>query len=127
MPGTLAYAAPTLVMPGNLCTAFSIATAWPEVTNGYPDGNYEGRVDGVNPRHQWALSQRLTYAAWLALKALWSSTRGYLPFYFYPNPQQFDATGANTVGRYVVRFDGQFPSTYGLPRWDVSLSLIEIA
>jgi len=128
MPGTLLYAVPALVLPGNLCTAFTLTAAWPLVQNAYPDGNYQSRADGVNARHQWALSQRLTYAAWIALRAFWTSVRGPLAsFYFYPDPRLRDGTGASATGRYTVRFDGQFPTTYGMPRWDVSLSLVELA
>ena len=128
MPGTLLYAAPATVLPGNLCTAFAQTTAWPLTQNNYPDGNFQTRADGVNGRHQWGVNQRLTYPTWVALKNFWLATRGPLTaFYFYPDPRLRDATGASATGRYTVRFDGEFPSTYGMPRWDVSLSLIEVA
>ena len=126
MPGTLAYAAPTAVLPSNLCTSFVEPRAWPNVANDYADGNFQVRTDGANPRHSWNLSQRIPYATWAALKAFYNSVH-LGPFYFYPNPANYDATGASTTGRYTVRFDGQFPSTYNMPRWDVSFSLLEIA
>ena len=128
MPGTLAYAAPSAVFPGGLYTALSLGDTWPNVQVAYPDGNQQARSDGANPRHSWTIAQRRTYAQYTTLKNFWTSMRGGLtPFYFYPNPAQYDATGVSTVGRYTVRFEGELAVTYDSPRWPVQLKLVEVA
>ena len=128
MPGTLSYASPSGVFPQMLCTAFASIDSWPVVGSEYPDGNYQSRVDGVNPRMGWSQTHRLKFAQWTTLAAFWVTKRGGLkPFYFYPNPTQYDPTGNNTTGRYTVRFDGPLSGTYDLPRWVAGLKLIEVA
>jgi phage-related protein len=128
MPGTLLYAAPSAVFPYGLYTNFGWSDAWPTVQGDYADGTRQVRADGVNPRHSWTVAQRRTYAQWSSLKAFWVSMRGGLtPFYFYPNPAQYDATGVSTIGRYTVRFEGELAATYDNPRWPVQLKLVEVA
>jgi phage-related protein len=128
MPGTLLYAAPATVLPQSLWAAFVLTDTWPTVCDPYPDGNFQVRCDGVNPRLAWKLTRKLTYAKWTALKAFWEAQRGgYAPFYFYPMFANYDATGVSATGRYTVRFDGQFPSTFGLARGSSDFGLIQLA
>lgn len=128
MPGTLLYAAPATVLPASLWSAFALTDAWPTVPNVYPDGSYQARRDGDYPRLAWQLSRRLTYAQWVVLEAFWlARRRGLESFYFYPLSVDYDATGVSAAGRYTVRFDGQFPSTYGIARWQSQFALIQLA
>jgi hypothetical protein len=128
MPGTLAYAAPATVLPQSLWTAFELTKAWPTILNAYPDGSYQPRVDGDYPRHAWKLARRPTYAQWLDLKAFWLARRGgFESFWFYPDFEDWDETGASEYGRFTVRFDGPFPTTISLCRWSPQLALIELA
>jgi hypothetical protein len=57
---------------------------------------------------------------WSALRSFFYSHQG-MPFYFY-NPREtvpafsWDPSGMNTVGRYIVAFDGTWSETYGHER-----------
>jgi hypothetical protein len=127
MPGTLLYAAPATVLPQALWAAFAPTDTWPTVLNTYADGNYQARSDGSQARRAWRLTRRLTFAQWILLEAFWVARRGgYDSFWFYPLFADYDATGASTVGRYTVRFDGQFSTTFQLGRSNAQLALIEL-
>ncbi len=129
MPGSLQLAQPSTVLPNTFCTSFVETTAWTIVQpNTYPDGRVQTNLQVSQPRHAWALAKRLTYSQFNTLKTFYEARSGGLqPFYFYPDPANFDASGTSTTGRYTVRFDGAFQHTYGLARFDVSVSLIEIS
>lgn len=54
------------------------------------------------------------------------------PFYFYDpyemNPKfSHDPTGADTAGRYVVRFNYDWNESIGIGRSDVQIELVELA
>jgi hypothetical protein len=139
MPGNLASAAPTGVLPQNLCTAFREVRAFPVLANTYHDGASErGMIsDGINTPvslKSWVLAQKLTASQLATLTTFFEAKNGgLLPFYFY-NPfepasgSNYDATGASTQGRHGVVFQvAAWDETTGLPRTDVGFGLAEVA
>ena len=139
MPGNLAAAVATAVMPQNLCTAFAESRVYPVLSNTYHDGTPElGLItDGVNEAasiRTWKLAQKLSGPVAIAMRAFFEQQLGGLtPFYFY-NPfeaagaigSNYDPTGETVEGRHTVVFRGNWTETIGLPRTDVPLELAEI-
>src|ERR1700677_1526549 len=73
MPGNLAAAAPSGVMPQNLCTAFAESRIYPLLSNTYHDGTPQQSLitDTVNPAasiRTWKLSQKLAGSVAIALR-----------------------------------------------------------
>ena len=128
MPGSVALAAPSTVLPNTLCSAFEEVRAFATRENGYPNGDYQAAAVSTTARRQWALGKRLTVAQWETLRQFFVARKGPLqPLYWYPLRSQYDASGASTTGRITVRFDGSLSRTYEMGRQGVSLRLIEIA
>jgi len=141
MPGNLAAAVATNVMPYNLCLAFSESRSFPMLSNTYHDGSAElGLItDGVNlpaSIRTWKLTQRLTGSTAIAMRNFFEGQLGGLtPFYFY-NPfevasghaigSNYDATGLSTQGRHVCVFRGNWAESIGLPRTEIGLEIAEI-
>jgi hypothetical protein len=77
--------------------------------------------------------ERVTPAALLALRNFFDARNGSAePFYFYDlydtNPKfSYDPTGVATVGRYTVRFNGDWQRSSGPGRSDVQIELLELA
>ncbi|MBE0660788.1 MAG: hypothetical protein IH602_24050 [Bryobacteraceae bacterium] len=128
MPGNVASAVATAVLPSSLCSVFRAARAWPvSESGGYADGRYQAEVQAEASRKSWEIGKLLTFAQWLTLSAFYESSNGaQKPFYWYPNVADYDPTGSYTTGRYLVRFDGALSRTYRLGRQEASLRLIEI-
>jgi hypothetical protein len=130
MPGNLQQAAPDGVMPYALCTAFSESREYVQLQTQYHDGAIQRSQLAQTSRRTFALSQRLTGAMAIALKAFWDAQQGGAsPFVFYNLIEgAYDPTGNSTQGRYTVRFQGSWSQTTGLARTDVpQLLLVEIA
>jgi hypothetical protein len=84
----------------------------------------------LNVRHYFRMTQGLNPADWQTLRTFFNQWQA-KPFYFYNlretvPPFSFDPTGADTIGRYTVVFDGQWSDTYGIARTDVALALREV-
>lgn len=132
MPGNLAVASPAGVLPNSLHTVFTETRVFPVLSVGYHDGTIERSliVDGVNtarPLRTWRLGKRLTESQRSELQVFWEVTTdgGLRTFYFY-DPydtafgqgfgKNYDATGASTQGRVVVRFSGSWRQVLTLGR-----------
>jgi len=130
MPGNLQQAAPNGVMPYALCTAFSESREYAQLQTQYHDGAIQRSQLAQTSRRTFSLSQRLTAALAIALKAFWDTQQGGAsPFVFYNLIEgAYDPTGNSTQGRYTVRFQGSWSQNTGLARTDVpQLQLVEIA
>jgi hypothetical protein len=139
------------VFPQSLSTAYSESQSFPVLTNQYHDGTVQISLiqDGANlprPARVWKLSKKLTAAQLATLQSFYYAmqggsgppayTGGAAPaarFYFYdvfaatPVGSNYDPTGANTTGRVVVFFRGQFSYTGQLQRVEVSdIALVEV-
>jgi len=133
MPGNVANAAPSAVLPLSLSRAFTHSREYPLIENEYRNGESQRALAGSTSRKRWKLTKRLSPTAIAALRAFWEARRGQTePFYFYDpwdtSPKfSYDATGAATTGRYTVRFDCDWSQSNEMGRADVEVSLIELA
>lgn len=130
MPNNLQPAAPTAVMPKQLCRAFQEELRLEALINNYPDGSSDRLGLALNVRHYFRLTMPLHPAEWQSLRAFFNTWQGQ-PFYFYflretVPPWTYDPSGQNPLGRYTVVFDGQWSDTYNLVRTDVALQLREV-
>jgi hypothetical protein len=133
MPGSVLNAAPATVLPQSLCRTFVHERAYPLIENEYKNGESQRSVLATNSRRRWRLAKRLTPAALQTLRTFFDARNGPTePFYFYDpydtNPRfSYDPTGAVTVGRYTVRFNGDWSQSTGLSRAEVEITLVEVA
>ena len=133
MPGSVANAAPTTVLPNSLCRAFAHVRAYPIVENEYRNGESQRSALAATSRKKWTLGKRLTPTQLAALRAFYDARNGTLePFYFYDpyetNPKfSYDPTGVVVTGRYTVRFNSDWDQSVTPGRSDVQIELIELA
>jgi len=130
MPGNLASAAPSGVMPYALCVSFTEAREYAQLQSQYHDGTTERSQLAQTSRKTFQLAQRLTAARAITLKAFWDGQQGgVVPFLFYNLAEgAYDATGNSTQGRYTVVFRGNWAQTTGALRTDVpQLEMAEVA
>ena len=133
MPGSVQNAAPATVLPQSLCRTFVHERMYPLIENEYKNGESQRSVQATNSRRRWRLAKRLTPAALQGLRDFFDARNGPTePFYFYDpydtNPRfSYDPTGVVTVGRYTVRFDGDWNQSIGLARVEVNIMLVELA
>ncbi len=133
MPGSVANAAPTTVLPQSLCASFSHSRAYPILENEYKDGTSQRTTLATTSRKKWTLRKRLAPTALQALRNFYDARNGtHESFYFYDpydtSPQfSYDPTGVAVTGRYVVRFNTDWSQSVGPGRSDVDIELIELA
>jgi hypothetical protein len=133
MPGSVANAAPSTVLPWSLSRAFVRSQEYPVVENEYAGGESQRTVRASNSRKRWRLAKRLAPAQLAALRDFYHARKGpQEPFYFYDpwetNPKfSYDPTGQQPQGRYTVRFEGPWEQSAGVGLIEVSLELVELA
>ena len=133
MPGSVQNAAPTQVLPQSLCRAFTHERAYPLIENEYKNGESQRSVQATNSRKRWRLGKRLPAAILQALRNFYDARNGTTEeFYFYDSYETspkfgYDPTGASIVGRYTVRFNGDWQQSSAPGRSDVQIELIELA
>jgi len=133
MPGSVANAVPSTVLPWSLSRAFVRSQEYPVIANDYAGGESQRSVAASNSRKRWRLAKRLAPAQLQALRDFYDARKGAQePFYFYDpwetNPKfSYDPTGQATQGRYTVRFEGAWEQSAGIGLIEVSLELIELA
>jgi hypothetical protein len=142
MPGNVAGAVPSGVLPQVLCSAFSESRQFPMLAAGYHDGTTERSliVDGVNGASSlrtWKLNAMLTAVQEAALIAFFESHEGGLiPFYFYnpveaapgsPFGSNWDGSGGAVTGRHTMAFRGGWSETTGMPITAAGIEMVEIA
>jgi hypothetical protein len=133
MPGSVQNAAPTSVLPQSFCRAFVHERFYPLIENEYKSGESQRSVLATNSRRRWRLTKRLPPAALQTLRDFFEARNSATePFYFYDpydtNPKfAYDPTGVATVGRYTVRFNGDWQQSCGPGRSDVQIELLELA
>lgn len=133
MPGSVANAAPTTVMPATLSRAFAHTREYPVIDNEYRNGESQRSVQATTSRKKWKLTKRLSPSQLAALRDFYDARCGSLePFYFYDpyetNPKfSSDPTGVAVTGRYTVRFNSDWSQSVTPGRSDVQIELIEVA
>lgn len=136
MPGNIANASPSGVLPASLCIAFTEMHAWEYLQYQYHDGTLQKSQLVATSRKTFQLSQRLSAAALATLYAFWIAHAAGVPFAFYnlfePAPGQqigsnYDVTGASTQGRYIVAWQGNWVQVTDVCRTNVSgLQFVEV-
>ena len=133
MPGSVANAAPTTVMPNSLSRAFVHTREYPVIDNEYRNGESQRSAQASTSRKKWTLAKRLTLSQLQALRNCYDARNGtHEPFYFYDpyetNPKfSYDPTGVAVTGRYTVRFNSDWNQQVAPGRSDVQVELIELA
>jgi hypothetical protein len=131
MPQNVQAAAPSVVMPFSLSSAFSEEQRLEALVNLYQNGFATRSPLAINPRRFWKLSKSLTRTQWAALRNFYLSNTA-TPFWFY-NPREttppfsWDASGATIQGRYTVVFDGNWAEDSLMVRSAISFGLREVA
>jgi len=130
MPGNVATASPSGVMPYALSLTFAESREYAQLQTQYHDGTTERSQLASTSRRTFRLAQRLTATLAAALNSFWDSHQGgVVPFLYYNLAEgQYDSTGAATQGRYTVVFRGNWSQSTGMQRTDVpQIELIEVA
>ena len=138
MPGNIANAAPSGVMPATLCTAFTELREYAQLQNQYHDGTVQRSQLAQTSRRTFRLSQRLCAADLGTLYAFWVAKQGGLiPFDFYSPFEvaaghdigsNYDPTGNGTQGRVTGGFRGNWAQATDVCRTNVQgLELVEVA
>ena len=130
--GVVAAAAPQGVFPWHLAASFTPDENWDILVNSYVDGECQKRALVADSRKAFTLAENLSAAQLIELREFWATHETMVPFYFYDVTETvnfaYDASGVSTVGRYIMRFDMPFQTTFVLGRrGQVSLRLIEVA
>ncbi len=131
MPGSVANAAPVTVLPWSLCKAFARAQEFAVVDNEYRNGESQRSYLASTSRKTWKTQRRLTPSLLETFRDFYDDRKGPLePFYFYDpwdSDFAYDETGVETIGRYTVRFEGEWQQMCGMGRADVNIAIIELA
>jgi phage-related protein len=133
MPGNVANATPSVVLPQTLSRAFVHTREYPVIDNEYRNGESQRSAQAATSRKKWTLTKRVTPTQLRALLAFYDARNGtHEPFYFYDpyetNPKfSYDPTGAAVTGRYTVRFNSDWSESVAPGRSDVQVELIEVA
>lgn len=130
MPGIVRGAVSTGVLPFSLSTAFHESHTVQVRRNEYHGGEIQCAAIVTQPRRTWKLSKRLTPAQLVTLRNFVEAHPADA-FYFY-NPTEtspafsWDATGAATAGRYLVRFNSDWSQTMDIALGNVDVELVEV-
>lgn len=133
MPSSIAAAAPTVVMPYSLATAFQQSREYLTDENRYRNGEVQRKSMVSTSRKRWQQTKRLSTALLTELREFYQDQHGGLiEFWFYDlyetSPKfSYDDTGSATAGRYAVRFEGEFRQALGLGRHDATLAVVEVS
>ena len=138
MPGNLIQAAPSTVMPLSLCTAFTELREYAGLQSAYHDGTIHRLQLAQTSRKTWRQTKRLSATLLAALASFYAGLNGGLMPFLYYSPfdvasgqepgSNYDPTGANTQGRYIVVFRGNWAQSTDVCRTNVSgLVLVEVA
>lgn len=142
MPGNIAAATPSGVLPQTLSLAFRETRELPMLSTQYHDGTTERSIitDTVNAPtslRTWRIQKRLPAANAIALRAFYEGQNGgQVPFYFYnpfepamgqPFGSNYDATGVSTQGRHTCVFRMQaWVGSTGIPFTEAAIEMAEI-
>lgn len=127
MPGSVANATPSTVMPNSLSTAFSEQRYFTTRVNEYRGGEAQRMLLVATSRRTFVQTKRLDPTALLALRAFRDTVKHGAFWFYHCKEGVYDATGVLTAGRYTVRFEGDWNQTSYIPRTEAQVSLVEVA
>lgn len=135
MPGSVANAVVSEVMPALLASQFTRSDSWAVQQNRYANGEVESRSQVTSSLRRWEADLIGDAAALADWKDFWEDTK-HAAFYFYdpfepvsgqPIGSNFDATGVATTGRYKVAWEGSWSQQMTLGRFSARMALVEVA
>lgn len=112
MPGIVQANVSLGVMPQFLSEAFIQEREYLANVNEYADGASQRELVLFASRRKWILKPKAHYSVIVAIKNFFIARKGGMyPFYFYDYTESspkgnYDATGVDTNGRFLVRFEG---------------------
>ncbi len=132
MPGNVAAAAASTVMPAFLAQAFDMSSGWVVDVNSYVDGSVQTKALTTVARRIWTATIGMDPTQLSALRTFYQARKCAEPFYFYfwretSPPGTVDNTGVSTVGRYTVVFTSEWKEAVQMGRTVVSVQLVEVA
>lgn len=130
MPGSVANAAPSTVLPYSLCSSFMRSHTYAVEENEYRGGESQRRAMTATSRKRWVLSMRLTPAQADDFYQFLIDLNWIEPFWFYDLQESgntYDATGVQTLGRYTVCSVAPWKQQRDLARIGAGLQLEELA
>jgi phage-related protein len=132
MPGSVANAVAVGVLPQVLATAFAEVREWPMQANEYVDGSSQRRRQAETSRKRYRITRALTADESDELEQFYRDHEGPLRAFYVYNPYErsgfsYDATGASTTGRHLMRFNGDYQLTLDMARSATQIELIELA
>jgi hypothetical protein len=130
MPGNVAAAAPATVMPDFVSRAFEYVSEFEVDLNYYVDGSGQAAAITSTARRTWRAEIPCDSTLLGALRTFWLARRCIEPFYFYywreTTPLgSVDLSAVSTVGRYIVKFNGQWMEEFTLGRNSIQVELVE--
>lgn len=132
MPGNVAAAAPSTVLPDFVSRSFEYMSEFESDSNYYVDGSGQADALTSTPRRIWRASAKMmTHAQLTALRTFWLARKCVEPFYFYYWRETtplgaVDNTGASTVGRYTVKFNGDWSEDFSLEVLHIDIQIVEV-
>lgn len=132
MPGNVANAVASTVLPRPFCSVFTQSREWLALVNEYENGESQRHPKVATSRKSWQLTAMLTPTQLTALRTFIEARQFIEAFWFYDFTEtvpraSYDATGTATVGRYKVVARGPWKDTVTIPRSQADLQLIEVA
>jgi len=134
MPGSVAAASASAVLPLFISVSFEHARQWGVEDNTYVCGDSQRRTLTTTSRKTWRLTKRLTPDQWDDLLAFWIARNGTLdPFFLYGGTEthprwDWDRTGVSDTGPQTRRLGkSRMGGAPGIPRPEAEIELIEIA
>lgn len=135
MPGSVANAVVSTVMPALLASQFVRSDSWAVQQVAYANGEIESRSQVTSSLRRWEADLIGDADALADWKDFWEATK-HAAFYFYdpfepvsgqPIGSNFDATGVSTTGRFKVCWEGSWRQQMTLGRFSARMVLREVA
>lgn len=131
MPGNVAAASPSTVMPDFVSRSFDYASQYVSDLNYYADGSGQGKAITSSGRRVWRAEIPCNSTLLTALRTFWLARKCIEPFWFYywreTTPLgSVDLTGASTVGRYAAKFNGSWSEEFTLGRNSIQVEIVEV-
>lgn len=133
MPGSVAAANPTTVLPFSLSIFFERSQEWAVDKNRYRNGEVQADDLVSTSRKRWKLRKGLSATDIDDLRTFFLARNGGTEEFFFYDVWEtspifsYDETGVATAGRYTVVFDGDLQEALGIARSEVTLGLREVA
>lgn len=130
MPGNVAAASASGVLPWEACSLFRRVERVETLENELPGGERIVNSLVTDSRRRWAIDRMATTSQASALLTFYGSHRGSAFFFYDVNDTvgcAYDATGTATTGRFKATFSSPIEMTVNVGYCQVSLEISEVA